>query len=139
MIMRAQVLLVALLSAAPGHSLLPSPPSGSPPAPPSPMPGLAPSPYVPELAPDPFGGADITSRAAPHAPIARRRAASAPLAPSPYVLDLVPNPYTGSSPSRSMLAVATAPAVLAVSLTPRVLAPSPYEPLSPNELAPSPY
>ena len=141
--MRGQVLLVALLSAAPGHPVLPSAPRvsttsralGSSPS------RLAPSPYAPALAPAPFSEPDGAPRAAALVPGARQpatRGRAALLAPSPYQLELVPNPYVDPSPEPVALTVAPSIAV-AVGINPRVLAPSPYEPRLPDALAPSPY
>lgn len=138
MMLRGQILLVALLSAAPGHPALPPQPVQ-----PSAQPELAPSPYLPELAPDPFVRLEMRPAAArrrPHGPRQRPESQRAGLlAPSPYDLDLVPNPYPGSSPARSVLTAATASLAVGGNLEPRVLAPSPYEPQLPSDLAPSPY
>jgi len=134
--MRGQILLVALLSAATGHSALPPPPPGAP----SPPPVLAPSPYVPALAPDPFASPATSPRPEALTASARQRPrarALALLAPSPYDLDLAPNPYAGLS--RSGLTAATAPVTVGESAQPPVLAPSPYEPQHPSDLAPYPY
>jgi hypothetical protein len=144
--MRGRVLLVALLSAAPGHPLPSSPPRAMPSRPLESSStslaasGLAPSPYVAELAPSPF-----SNPASPPQSAARSaRPGGAPghvalLAPSPYELELVPNPYAGLSPARATLTDVSAAVVVGVNLKPRVLAPSPYEHQLASALAPSPY
>lgn len=145
--MRGQVLLVALLGSAPGHSSPPPARLGArwpQPAPALSAPAfLAPSPYQPELEPNPF---DPIVPLAPRAPPPQRplRVPQAPvapeparLAPSPYALVLFPNPYE-SHPSPPGAVASTRLAWAAVP-NPLDLAPSPYERRSRGELAPSPY
>jgi hypothetical protein len=136
--MRGRILLVALLSVAPGHSALP-------PGPPRAPPPLAPSPYAPALASDPFASAatrDNPRPASESLAAARHRAAprhAAALAPSPYELRLAADPYAGFLTSRPAPALAATRLAVREDVSRAVLAPSPYEPRLPSELAPSPY
>lgn len=143
--MRGQILLVALLSAAPGESALPSSERALPRVPPAPsLTGalaparLAPSSYAPEVAPSPVAEPDGASPAATPALGARQRRAAghvARLAPSPYAIELMLDPYVRLAPAVAR----THGSGVAASFKPRVLAPSPYEPQLASILAPSPY